>query len=83
MDEVGLSVRHSNTPNVRCCPVLVIQADSSQPSYALSLMWAVLDVKTADVIERDFLHGVPKGNRLSFIAPLPSTLAANLEPLCV
>jgi len=38
LDEVGLAISHSDTPNMRCCP-LFVKPVGNQPSFTLSVAW--------------------------------------------
>jgi tubulin--tyrosine ligase-like protein 12 len=58
-DEVGSSMGHSDSPNVRVVPFMYSPANSATDSDALSfnVMWPVKDITVNDAIYRDFLEG--------------------------
>jgi tubulin--tyrosine ligase-like protein 12 len=57
MDEVGLALSHSDTPNMRCCPLFVIPT-GNQASYSLSVAWPCRDISAGEVLSRDYRHGL-------------------------
>ncbi|KAJ2351510.1 hypothetical protein GGF43_004012 [Coemansia sp. RSA 2618] len=51
-DAVGLAVAHSDAPNVRCLPLLHIDAGGQMTP--LSILWPVSDIAQGDALARDF-----------------------------
>ena len=65
MDEVGISIRHSGTPNMKVHSLLVVPSllpstfpMHSQLPFGISIMWPVTDIEAGDIISRDFLPSV-------------------------
>ena len=55
-DEVGLSISHSNSPNIRSCPFYV-QIDG-QESYTISILWPITDIEEGEILYRDYMFGI-------------------------
>ncbi len=53
MDEFGSSIRHSDTPNVRCVPFLFLPSN-----LMFSIIWPVEDLQTGEEITRDYAFGI-------------------------
>ncbi|KAJ1816454.1 hypothetical protein LPJ75_002018, partial [Coemansia sp. RSA 2598] len=51
-DEVGLSIGHSDSPNVRCMPFLYLDARGQMMPF--SIMWPIKSLSKGDALTRDF-----------------------------
>ncbi|KAJ2392492.1 hypothetical protein GGI05_002655, partial [Coemansia sp. RSA 2603] len=51
-DEVGLSISHSDDPNVRCLPFLYLDPHGQMAPF--SIMWPIKTIAKGDVLTRDF-----------------------------
>ena len=59
-DEVGTSISHSDTPNVRLVPFIYspnCDMDDNQTT-TFSLLWPTQDIKKDECLSRDYLHGI-------------------------
>ena len=54
-DEVGSSVQHSDSPNVRC--VSFVYSPKNEEPISYNILWPVRDIDQSDAIYRDFLDG--------------------------
>lgn len=59
-DEVGSSIAHSDSPNLRVSPFLYSPSNSvdDQDTIGFNVMWPVKEIKANDGLYRDFLYGV-------------------------
>lgn len=53
MDEFGSSVRHNDSPNVRCVPFLFMPSN-----VMFSLIWPIEDIPQGAEVTRDYAHGI-------------------------
>ena len=59
-DEVGTSITHSDTPNVRMLPLIYSPNNKVDDAATItySVMWAIENIGQAQYIQRDFLQGI-------------------------
>ncbi|KAJ2732537.1 hypothetical protein IW152_003744 [Coemansia sp. BCRC 34962] len=83
-DEVGLSVAHSNDPNVCCLPFLYLGAQGQMSPF--SILWPIKQISSGDALTRDFCPSWLKDPRQRqgylqaiFPAPTQPLLDAYLE----
>lgn len=53
LDELGSSILHSDNPNFKLCPFLYYSPSGESITY--SLLWPEQNVRTGDIVYRDFL----------------------------
>jgi tubulin--tyrosine ligase-like protein 12 len=65
-DELGSSITHSDNPQVVLVPFLYSRScHIGEEMEAFTIMWAVKDIEEGQLIERDFLCGLPESKQRS------------------
>jgi tubulin--tyrosine ligase-like protein 12 len=77
MDEFGSSIRHSDTPTVKCAPFFYLGTNEM-----LTIMWPLKDLETDDEITRDYVYGIQnKEMRRSKLTPWQNDIDIDSEDL--
>jgi tubulin--tyrosine ligase-like protein 12 len=53
MDQLGLSIQHNDSPNVKIAPFFYYD---TQETY--TLLWPIQDIQAGQEVQRDYLHGL-------------------------
>ena len=65
MDEFGSSIRHNDSPNVRCAPFLFLPSN-----LMFSIVWPTHDIQKGEEITRDYAYRV-EDNKLRACKLIP------------
>uniref|UniRef100_A0A2P2LZM1 Uncharacterized protein MANES_03G040400 n=1 Tax=Rhizophora mucronata TaxID=61149 RepID=A0A2P2LZM1_RHIMU len=65
MDELGSALRHSDQPNFRVAPFLLMPEGKLESAVSYSLLWPIQNVEHGDECTRDFLFGIAEDKQRS------------------